>query len=472
MKVYNDNNNEHIIETLITDSLSRNTMLINFMKMLAANSANEIFAINGNWGTGKTFFVKQLELLINFINNYNETGDYKNEHLKTNELNCLKELTEEQKQKLNVFINNKNIRDIFDLNQTNCLYFNAWEYDNNENPILSIIYKIINDFPYLSASFPNDTEETFLGILDTISTHLTDGKLKISKIASCENLVKDIITSEELKNKINTIFEMLMNENCNHLILVIDELDRCKPTFALKLLENLKHYISNERISIVLVTNVYQLSNTIKNVYGSRFDVDEYLDKIIDITFTLKQVDRNEYVRSLGLESMNNSSNWFNEVVTSYINYRKLEMRSINRFVKMMSLYENYIYFSHSRRNNTCLLFEYIFLPYYLGEQVFNTNNHNSFIRGLGFDEFYSYISSNNKLLNIIVSCLYEGLSEEKIHYQEDLKKIYDLIYNNKNGSYSVKVGTEYSNLNDVNYFNNLCTMLNDYNLVSDDSEN
>ena len=94
MKIYNDNNNQHIIETLIENKLSRNVMLVNFMKMIAANTSNEIFAINGSWGTGKTFFVKQLELLINFINNYDENGNYKNEYLETNKLKCLEELRE------------------------------------------------------------------------------------------------------------------------------------------------------------------------------------------------------------------------------------------------------------------------------------------------------------------------------------------------------------------------------------------
>jgi len=469
MKIYNENNNQHIIETLIENKLSRNVMLVNFMKMVAANTSNEIFAINGSWGTGKTFFVKQLELLINFINNYDENGNYKNEYLETNKLKCLETLTDDQKEKLNIFVNNKSIRDIFSSNQTNCLYFNAWEYDNNENPILSIIYKIINDFPYLSAKFPKEKEDLFMGILDTVSTHLTNGSLKISEIAGCENLVRDIITSEELKSKISSIFDMLMCENCNRLILVIDELDRCKPTFALKLLENLKHYINDERITIILVTNIYQLSSTIKNVYGSRFDVDEYLDKIIDVAFTLKQIDRREYIKTLGLESLTSSTNWFSETIVSYINYRNLEMRSINRFVKMMSMYENYIYLSYSRRDRNCKLLEYIFLPYYLGEQIFNTNNHNNFIRGLGFAEFYNYISNSGKLLSIINDCLYEGLKEEQIHYEEDLKKIYDLIYNNKNNTYSVKVGTEHFDMSNVKYFHDLCTMLNDYNFVTTD---
>ena len=471
MKNYNENNNNHIIETLIEDRISRNTVLINFMKMIIANKQTEIIAINGGWGTGKTFFIKHLELLINFINNCDENGHYKNEYLKTNKLKCLEELTREQKEKLNIFIDKKNIREIFNFEQTNCLYFNAWEYDDNENPILSIIYKMINDFPYLSANFSKDKVEKFKVALDAVSTWLTKGNLKISEITGCDNLVKDIITSEELKGKISSIFDMLMCENCNRLILVIDELDRCKPTFALKLLENLKHYINDERVTIILATNIYQLSNTIKNVYGSRFDVDEYLDKIIDITFSLKQIDKHEYIKTLGIGSLNGSSNWFSDTIVSYINYRNVEMRSINRFVKMMSMYENYIYLSYSRKNKVRQLLDYIFLPYYLGEQIFNTNNHNDFIRGNGFDEFYNYISNSDELSYIIGDCLYDGAKDKQINYKEDLKKIYDMIYNNSKNRYFIKVGTEDFDITDSRYFYDLCTMLNDYNFVTIEEE-
>ena len=74
------------------------------------------------------------------------------------------------------------------------------------------------------------------------------------------------------------------------MVIVIDELDRCNPAYAIKLLEEIKHYINSENITIIISTNLYQVSNSIKNLYGYNFDVESYLDKTIDITFELPPI--------------------------------------------------------------------------------------------------------------------------------------------------------------------------------------
>ena len=61
------------------------------------------------------------------------------------------------------------------------------------------------------------------------------------------------------------------------MLFFIDELDRCKPSFAVHLLEQLKHYISDERITFVFSVNLEQLQHTIKHYYGINFDSGRYL---------------------------------------------------------------------------------------------------------------------------------------------------------------------------------------------------
>ena len=454
-----------IVESLEKDSISRNNSLCNFIKLLSKINNNEIIAINGGWGTGKTIFAKQMELLVNFANNTNEDGEYINEELKTNNLISINDLTTSEKEIINKLLKSKEMRSFFDGNQTNCLYFNAWEYDNNESPILSIIYKLINDFPYLSSKFVEEKKDLFLSITDTISTNLTNGFVKISDYHNSKDLVEQIVTSEELKEKVNQIFENILTENSNKMILIIDELDRCKPTYAIKLLEEIKHYITNENIIIVLTTNIYQLSNTIKKIYGYNFDVDEYLDKIIDLTISLKPIDKNQYVKSLGLDNFENKSHWFSEVTMAYIHYRKLEMRSINRFIRLMSFYENHMISSSYRRKKTRYLFEYVFLPYCLGEQIFNSSNYNDFIKGTGYNEFYKYISSDEKIKDIIEQCIFHSTRKEERNIELELKKLYDSIYNSSEEYISVKIGNEEIETYDIKYFLELCSMLNDFNL-------
>lgn len=466
IKKINDESMKNIIGTMKEDSICRNNALFNFIKMISKLDDNDVIAINGNWGSGKTFFVKQIELLINFVNNIDEEGNYVNENLATNNLSCIKDLSNEDKKQLNEFINakRKELRSYFKGNQTNCLYFNAWEYDNNQSPILSIIYKIINDFPYLSLDISKDKEK-MLSIFDTISTSLTNGIIKISDYTDQNDLLNQIKTSEEVKEAINELFEKLLEENSNKMVIIIDELDRCRPTYAIRLLEEIKHYINSKNIIIVLATNIYQLSSTIKNNYGYNFDVDEFLDKIIDLTLSLQPVDKYKYVSSLGMESFEGSSTWFTEVIMAYINYRKLEMRSINRFIRLMSLYEKHITTTGRRRTRKLYLLEYIFLPYCLGEQIFNSNNYNQFIRGNRFEDFYKYISSSERLKEIIEECIYCSTRKEQRNIEQDMQKLYDMIYSPKEDMTSVDIGNEEFYRYDVKYLFDLCTMLNDFNI-------
>lgn len=71
------------------------------------------------------------------------------------------------------------------------------------------------------------------------------------------------------------------------LVVVLDELDRCRPTFALSLLEKVKHFFSVPGIVFVFVMNSEQMCACIKNVYGSLIDARQYLHKFIDVEHTL-----------------------------------------------------------------------------------------------------------------------------------------------------------------------------------------
>ena len=175
MKNFNDESQEAIINSFINDSIGRRKQVFNLVKLITNTTGNQVIAINGAWGSGKTFFVKQFELLVNILNNYDEKGVLVNDTLHTNSLACLKSLTGDQITTINNVINSigKDFRTSFAENPTNCLYFNAWEYDNNEEPILSIIYKIINDFPYLITESEERKFPIIRALLDGASLALT-----------------------------------------------------------------------------------------------------------------------------------------------------------------------------------------------------------------------------------------------------------------------------------------------------------
>ena len=54
---------ENLVDSIKKDYLGRNKKLSKLIDILNSLSSNVVISIDGNWGTGKTIFVKQLELI-------------------------------------------------------------------------------------------------------------------------------------------------------------------------------------------------------------------------------------------------------------------------------------------------------------------------------------------------------------------------------------------------------------------------
>lgn len=82
------------------------------------------------------------------------------------------------------------------------------------------------------------------------------------------------------------------------LVVLIDELDRCRPTYAIELLETAKHLFSVDRIVFVLCLDRVQLAHSVKAVYGDEFAADGYLRRFFDIDYRLPVPDRSAMFRA------------------------------------------------------------------------------------------------------------------------------------------------------------------------------
>jgi len=98
------------------------------------------------------------------------------------------------------------------------------------------------------------------------------------------------------------------------LIFIIDELDRCRPLFALEILERIKHFFSVPNIHFVLGAHLDQLCNSVILAYGPKIDARVYLQKFIHLTFQL--VERAEFQNE--------------RTITKFVNYlrRVMEFKS------------------------------------------------------------------------------------------------------------------------------------------------
>ncbi len=82
-------------------------------------------------------------------------------------------------------------------------------------------------------------------------------------------------------------------------IFIIDELDRCRPDYAIQLLEKVKHLFSVQGLVFVLAMDMEQLGESIKSVYGDGFQADGYLRRFVDLRYRLPTPEPNRFVRAL-----------------------------------------------------------------------------------------------------------------------------------------------------------------------------
>ena len=68
----------------------------------------------------------------------------------------------------------------------------------------------------------------------------------------------------------------------------IDELDRCRPNYAVEMLETIKHIFNIPGVTFVVATDTDQLQHTVKAVYGEGFDAKVYLGRFFNSRFSLK----------------------------------------------------------------------------------------------------------------------------------------------------------------------------------------
>lgn len=79
----------------------------------------------------------------------------------------------------------------------------------------------------------------------------------------------------------------------------IDELDRCRPDYAIKLLEGIKHLFGIPGIHFIVATNLPQLAHSVRAVYGEQFDAERYLKRFFDMEYTLPEPQGIEFAAEL-----------------------------------------------------------------------------------------------------------------------------------------------------------------------------
>lgn len=255
------------------DSMSRESDIKNLSILLRNMKSPAVLSIDAPWGFGKTTFLEMLHADL-------------------------------------------------EANQCRCVCFSAWETDFASEPLLAFLGEINQEI----ASLIGDDlvrNEAWNKVKEAGSHIIKKGvpaiiRLGTAGVIDIEGALGDDIPSlagslsgdliERYSKDKDTIAKFKVNLKgalhdeggaLKNLYIFVDELDRCRPTYALELLERIKHLFDIEGVIFVLAIDTRQLSHSVRAVYGSEFDSKGYLKRFIDVEYSLLSSKQDDFIDNL-----------------------------------------------------------------------------------------------------------------------------------------------------------------------------
>lgn len=263
------------------DNMGRAEHARHLTKFLAekGTEANYVLNLDARWGTGKTYFLKRWAHEIK--------------------------------------------------NRYPCVYIDAWSSDHSSDPLLSVVSEIrktlheLHNISELEVKLFEGVAKAVKATMPAVIKGLLKGQLKkLSGLDSDEwndfinaddiaetgaKLVEEAIDAhneasvgvENIKKSIQDWLKPAVKKNkySEPLFIFIDELDRCRPTYAIEMLETIKHIFDMKNVVFIVATDKEQLEHSIKAVYGSGFNSRLYLDRFFSRSVTLTNPSRYEFIK-------------------------------------------------------------------------------------------------------------------------------------------------------------------------------
>ena len=199
--------------------------------------------------------------------------------------------------------------------------FNAWETDHAGDPFVAIVTELtegLREFKGESLTEKIDAakeaaKQVALRAIPGLIRAATAGVLDLQPLMEkefgrllasyAEDRLKQYTEAKasiaEFRTKLQEMAESLACSERHPLIVMIDELDRCRPSYAVELIEVAKHLFSVDRTVFVLAVNRDQMAHSIRSMYGNDFDANGYLRRFVDIDFQLSNSERGPYIDAL-----------------------------------------------------------------------------------------------------------------------------------------------------------------------------
>lgn len=247
-------------------------------------------------------------------------------------------------------------------------YYNAWENDDCENAFIPLVYnlremnvyeeneKFVNEVKVKSKAFLKSCgiallkdginkiigEETANLFGKSVSGEIVNtvgkGIDEAAKAHNPESFFQKYEIYNKEKKKFRQALEDLVPDN-GKLIVFVDELDRCRPTFAVETLEIVKHYFNIPNVVFIFGIDLEQLAHSIETLYGVGMDSAGYLRRFFDVNIKIPHCDIKMYVKYklqgsqlYGiLQKNNNTYDDLFDKITNIYKELNLSLRDINK---------------------------------------------------------------------------------------------------------------------------------------------
>lgn len=257
------------------DVLNRKEFIENICKVIDAISQSKkgcCFAINGAWGSGKSFVLKRIEEQLRAI-----------------------QLEETNTERYLVF------------------HYDCWKYDYYEEPIIAIIAAMLDVTEKEIDLLPKNIRDsislswnTVKATLMEILKELCKNKIGINLVEVAQNVLNQADTDREIPFDELYGFKKALEKTREGIrkiaeektvIIVVDELDRCLPIYTIKVLERLHHIFADiENVIVIIAMDKKQVEHIVGRIYGTDdIDTDRYLRKFISFEFSLEKGKATDY---------------------------------------------------------------------------------------------------------------------------------------------------------------------------------
>lgn len=365
-------------ELLKNDQLGRREIVAQFIHLLCSVNGPYSIFIDAPWGTGKTFFVKQIIETLRFGNPY-------------------------------IDANAPSDTSIFDSNLVTKMnedpflpiYFNAWENDHFNDPIAPLLATIATMADKTKVNQERNVSDIAAGAIECALSLKGLNAGKLLEAISGSDFLEAFRKRQELRAKTEELVSALLPEAANKAVLFIDELDRCRPEFAMQLLEQTKSLFLQDNIVVVYSTDRTQLAYSLQGVYGQNYDCQRYLQRFCDYRFDLPRINPITYLEAKRVDI--HSGYCFTKISRRFIEQNRGSLRDCNRFIDKLKQGATYIRNDADCQGDWPIAFSRnALLPTFLAMAEYAPEQWEQVKTGKCFDRVFEFAKENDKFMEYL----------------------------------------------------------------------